>query len=107
MVKIALDYDDTYTKAPELWDRFITDANDLGHEVKVVTARNSIADKIPDEFDCDIIYCDGIAKRFYCTWFANKTEGWVPEIWIDDKPSSIDNNSTATRDHLNKWRNER
>ena len=36
---IALDYDETYTADPVLWDRFIGDANDHGHTVWIVTAR--------------------------------------------------------------------
>lgn len=107
-MKIALDYDDTFTLDIEFWTSFINRSLGKGHDVRIVTARNPIADKIPDEHvECPIIYCDGIAKRFYCHWFAENGNGWNPDIWIDDKPSSIDNNSTASREALDEWRKNR
>ena len=38
-MKIALDYDDTYTQDPELWLRFVKDALERNHDVRVVTMR--------------------------------------------------------------------
>lgn len=106
-MKIGLDYDETYTKDPILWAAFVALARAQGHEVRIVTARSPTEDKIEDVGDIPVIYCDGVAKRFHCTWFANDRKGWIPDVWIDDKPQSVDNNSTATREHLEKWRAER
>lgn len=105
-MKIALDYDDTYTKDPILWNVFIRDAERRGHEVRIVTARSPIEDRI-DDVGIPVIYCDGIAKRFYCVWFANDRKGWIPDIWIDDKPQSVDHNSTASKEVLAEWRANR
>jgi len=102
-MKIALDYDGTYTEAPDFWDNVIALAQDYGHDIRIVTARNPKADVIDDN-DHEIIYCDGIAKRFYCHWFA---DGFDPDIWIDDRPESIDNNSKATKEDLKIWRETR
>lgn len=107
-MKIALDYDQTYTLDPDFWNDVIDAAVDRGHEIRIVTARAPEEDKIPVLSDfLDIIYCDGIAKRFYCTWFADDRRGWIPDVWIDDKPQSVDNNSTATREALEEWRETR
>lgn len=104
-MKIALDYDLTYTLDPYLWEGFITMAINAGHDVRIVTARSPILDNIDDKVsDLPIIYCDGVAKRFHCTWFADNGNGWIPDVWIDDKPQAVDNNSTATREQLEEWR---
>lgn len=104
-MKIAIDYDFTFTLDPEFWMWFIIDAIDSGHDPKIVTSRSPTLDNIDDIFEniCDVIYCDGVAKRFVCHHFEN----WDPDIWIDDKPSAVDNNSTATKEQLAEWRKTR
>lgn len=107
-MKIALDYDNTYTKDKIFWDIFVESAFRLGHEVRIVTARSPILDRIDHKVHPllidNVIYCDGVAKRFVCHFFADNHQGWDPDIWIDDKPSSIDNNSKATKGILDLWR---
>lgn len=103
-MKIALDYDETYTKDPGFWNQFIQTAHAYDHEVRIVTARSPTADEITSITNIPIIYCDGVAKRFFCHWFADSGLGWDPDVWIDDKPQSVDNNSRATREHLAEWR---
>ena len=109
VIKIALDYDQTFTLDPDFWSVFKELAYNYGHEVRIVTARAPEEDKIPvsEIGGTPVIYCDGIAKRFYCTWFADDRRGWVPDVWIDDRPQSVDNNSTATREALEEWRETR
>lgn len=105
-MKIALDYDETYTKDPILWDDFIYEATRCGHEIRIVTARSSVLDNIDHVFKEQgvvVIYCDGVAKRFVCHHFND----WDPDVWIDDKPQSVDNNSTATKEALAEWRANR
>jgi len=51
-MQIALDYDDTYTKDPSLWVKFIDNARDNGHTVVIVTARPDDN----DNFDIDSCY---------------------------------------------------
>jgi hypothetical protein len=107
-MKIALDYDLTYSAAPELWDHFIHKARDLGHDVRIVTARDERFDRtmpiarlgewVP------VIYCRGIAKKWFCTHFV---ADFVPDVWIDDKPESVAGNSTATPEVLVEWREAR
>lgn len=101
-MKIALDYDKTYTLDPTFWNIFIASARERGdHEVRIVTARSPTLDNIDGKVgNVPIIYCDGVAKKFVCTHYAK----WVPDIWIDDKPENINNNSTATPEQLDEWR---
>lgn len=74
---IALDYDNTYTVDPKLWNRFIHDAEANGHVVKIVTMR------YPHEAiinaPCDVIYTSRQAKA--------KT--FKADVWIDDSPHWI------------------
>ena len=100
-MRLALDYDDTYTLDPELWNAFALAARQRGHDVRIVTARCAIRDNVDDRIgDLPVIYCNGVAKRFYCREFAD----WVPDVFIDDKPENVGNNSTASPEWLANWR---
>lgn len=86
-MKIALDFDDTYTKDPPFWDEFIDNALSWPHEVRIVTFRKStmtdpaldfLAQRVP------VVFTEYIKKRAFC-----KSIGWEPDIWIDDSPEFI------------------
>lgn len=92
-MKIALDYDRTFTADPELWTPFVHHAKAKGHEVKFVTYRLENASLYTDpnwrtnkdiEFDAlklaiQIIYTNHKAKK----------DHWDADIWIDDMPITI------------------
>lgn len=100
-MKIALDYDRTWTADPEFWEDFMNLVDNYGHEVRIVTARSKEHDNIDHKVPlCEVIYCDGVAKKFYC----HHTADWNPDIWIDDKPENITQNGPLTRDQLKQWR---
>lgn len=104
-MKIALDYDKTYTLDPVFWEEVSLLAEKYRHEIRIVTYRDPIVDNVDDKTNIvDVIYTDGIAKKFYCQWFADNKKGWMPDVWIDDRPEVIMNNSTATPEILEKWR---
>jgi len=68
-MKIALDFDNTYDRDRELWDRFIADCKQRGHTVIIVSCRR-----------------DSLApKRHYC----EQHRGCKFDIWIDDLPETI------------------
>lgn len=105
MVKIALDYDGTYTLDPQFWDDFIyscmiRDSIDL----RIVTHRHDTLDKIEDrgivEYRVPIIYTDGVAKKWWC---EHRTD-FQPDIWIDDKPKGILENGPLTQKEIEEWR---
>ena len=86
-MNIALDFDDTYTRDPELWDQFISIARSRGHDIRVVTFRKStMRDSALDNIGIPVIYTEFTQKRK----FTNKL-GWIVDVWIDDSPEFIVN----------------
>lgn len=83
---LALDFDDTYTKDPEMWDEFIKMAEKRGHEVICVTMRYPyeiewVKDRFPK---IKVISTHRKAKLWYLL-----TEGIIVDVWIDDSPNWI------------------
>lgn len=67
-MKIALDYDGTYTADPALWDGFIARAKARGHSVWIVTCRRDTEEnreevKVPG---CFVIFTGLAPKDWYC-----------------------------------------
>jgi len=88
-MKIAIDYDKTYTADKKLWDAFVKSAKKSRHAVRFVTSRSVTGDNrslINDakKLGIRVIYTAGTAKEKHC-----KEVGWKPDIWIDDQPESI------------------
>ena len=80
-MRFSLDYDKTYTEAPELWDGFIADATIKGHEVVCVTMRHEHeAITMP----CRVIYTGRKAKAPFLA-----ERGIRIDVWIDDSPHWI------------------
>lgn len=83
----ALDYDETFTDEPILWEFFISKAKERGHSVTFVTSRgfhptlDTNADIFADakRLCIDIVFCFGEPK-------ATKFKA---DVWIDDKPLTI------------------
>lgn len=91
---IALDYDGTYTEDPDFWNHVIEYANTKGHRVWVVTMRHEDTEGFPVkahlEFRVDkIIFTERKAKMEYVT----STTGERPDVWIDDNPAWLFENS--------------
>lgn len=83
-MKIALDYDETFTAAPILWKMFVEMAKQHGHDVKFVTYRDprwSNDDICADAYDMgiEIIFTAGKQKQHV----------YQADIWIDDSPETI------------------
>jgi len=84
---IALDYDDTYTADPELWDLFIEQSQARGHEVYCVTMRYGDTESLDVERTLGtkvdrIIYTNRKAKKSAFRMNCGRN----PDIWIDDTP---------------------
>ena len=85
----ALDYDGTYDKSPELWDRFIDDVLRQGHKIICCTMRYeegegaeviaALQHKVGR-----IIFTERRAKRE-----ALHALEIFPDVWIDDAPHWI------------------
>lgn len=81
MLVIAIDYDDTYTADPELWDMFIKSAQEKGHYVFIATFRGE-DDPIENPNGLEVAYCNRKPKLH-----AVRELGLPePSIWIDDWP---------------------
>jgi hypothetical protein len=82
-LKIALDYDGTYSADPRLWDLFIEHAQQLGHEVVIVTMRYP-EEAIWHGMPCEIFYTSRQGKKRFM-----ENMGYEFDIWIDDNPMWI------------------
>lgn len=95
-MRIALDWDETFTRSPRFWRDFVLLAWKAGHEVRIVTFRHpnnlgdiratlnkfQMVDKLPT------IATNYIQKRTACNAL-----GWLPDVWIDDSPEFIVENN--------------
>jgi hypothetical protein len=106
-MRIALDYDGTFTEDRGFWTEFISRAQDRGHTIHIVTFRTKGIDDIPEEqelkswMDVETVYTDRNAKRRFCD-----EQGLQIDVWIDDQPELIVNESTWDAKQLAAWRAE-
>lgn len=88
--KIAMDFDDTFTLAPDVWSRVIdTLILDGNFDVCFVTFRfqngpNEDINFWAERLDIPVIYTEGRQKAEVCAKL-----GWIPDVWIDDMPILI------------------
>lgn len=91
-MNISLDFDDTYTKDPALWNKFIVEARASGHRVFVVTMRYGHG---PEAEEVRNLLGDGKTDGIYFTGRRFKEEFMAREsdiridVWIDDTPRFI------------------
>lgn len=88
---LSIDYDDTYTRDPELWDALARLAMERDHQVWCVSARhqshmtdaiNSIGKVIGAE---RCVGTNGAAKRDHLF----KEHGVYADVWVDDMPDTV------------------
>ena len=91
-MNIGLDYDDTYTADPKMWDLFVHLAKDRGHDVRIVTFRfespngysNEDVVHTSEKLGIPVIFCNGVQKDK-----VTIDLGFVVDVWIDDFPVGI------------------
>lgn len=81
---IALDYDNTYTEDPELWDTWIEHAKSRGHVVVCVTYRRAHDTVEHPMRGIEVFYTGGIDKAPFM-----RDSGLSVDVWIDDWPELI------------------
>ncbi len=94
-MKLALDYDGTFTADPDLWMRFINTAHERGHQVSIVTMRypeEPIIDALATLVGQRVHYTERKGKMAYAT-----NRGVVFDVWIDDFPIFIFNDAADAR----------
>lgn len=86
---IALDFDDTYTADPSLWDTFISECLSRSHRVLIVTCRHGTEESrevVLENLGLDVpVYYTGHAPK---RWFMEQL-GVKVDIWIDDRPEFV------------------
>ena len=88
-MKIAIDFDGTYSSDPVLFLTFAVLAVSRFHDVRIVTARkddakNSDIKKAAKKCGLKVIFTGGKKKIAHC-----KKIGWEPNVWIDNNPKAI------------------
>jgi hydroxymethylpyrimidine pyrophosphatase-like HAD family hydrolase len=84
---IAIDYDNTYTAAPELWNEMIKLFQSSGHTIICVTARPEImGQSVLDSIGklVPVVFAGAEWKRE-----AAEKRGYKVNVWIDDSPEYI------------------
>jgi hypothetical protein len=100
-MNIALDFDETYTLDPSVWEKIVSILKEGSHDVRIVTLRYDLktdnADIISaaDRMGIPIIWCCGKPKAEVCA----EEEFWV-DIWIDDFPLLIDRAESVLREDV-------
>lgn len=83
-MKIALDYDETYTVDPDFWQKFIVLAKAHGHEVIGITKRGPSNQGTITVPNIVFHHSDRQAKFQFA-----KDKGLNINIWIDDAPQNL------------------
>ena len=91
-MRIAIDFDDTFTADPELWAKFIADARERGHSVVMVTARRDTTEN--EEVIAEWTAKVGVELEVIFTSLASKLataerRGIKFDVWIDDDPKAV------------------
>jgi len=104
-MRIALDFDATYTLDPRMWEEFISLSVQHGHTIILATYRHEVHDAHPliDELKkiIPVYFTDGKAKKPFL-----EALGIVVDVWIDDRPMTIVEDSAWGQDspELAAWR---
>lgn len=91
-MNISLDFDDTYTRDPEAWNRVVAILRGAGHKVYCVTMRT------PEEGALVRQHLEGRVDEIYYTSRFGKQKymfdrGIDIHVWIDDSPNWILNSA--------------
>jgi hypothetical protein len=88
---LAIDFDETYTRDPQLWDGFVSAAMAKGHRIFCVSARHErqmgeVRDTIGRLIGVESCFGTGGApKRRFMAEIADTHV----DVWIDDAPESV------------------
>lgn len=85
---LALDYDDTYTRDPQMWNDIIGIMQHNGHTVYCVTMRapaegRAVREALESRVD-GIFFTERRAKRDFMS-----ARGINVDVWIDDSPAWV------------------
>ncbi len=84
---LALDYDNTFTADPILWESFISKAKERGHSIAFVTSRGHT--NIPGYNDDIFADAKRLAIEVVFCFGEPKSSKFKADVWIDDTPLCI------------------
>ncbi len=101
-MNLALDYDDTYTRDPVVWNQVIQQFHSAGHKVYLVTLRDGDNYKEVKQVAVALrgvpvygyYFTNGKAKKTYMY-----SKGIRIDVWIDDSPQFILQDKEAAKTH--------
>jgi hypothetical protein len=93
-MKLALDFDDTFTRDPALWVQFTLNSQQRGHIVYGITMRTpqECVGELFDNYRALVDYViptSRAAKKSFC----EDVHGLIIDVWIDDRPFWILNDA--------------
>lgn len=93
-MNISLDFDETYTRDVEFWNKFIALAKQHNHNIYCVTLRSPHqSQEVLDSIGKYI----GIENCHFTSMGAKKPHMWTEniriDVWIDDMPTLIEDQS--------------
>lgn len=88
---LAINFDQTYTRDPALWDLFLSAAMARGHRVLCVSARHErqmgeLRDTIGRLIGPDACFRTGVTPK---RRFLAEVADTHVDVWIDDAPESV------------------
>jgi hypothetical protein len=93
-MNISLDYDNTYTRDPLLWNAFLRMTEDLGHTIYCVTMRYDF-----EGHDVRAALDGRVDYIFFTGRKAKKDfmfeQGIAIDVWIDDMPFFVLNDASS------------
>ena len=99
-MKIALDYDGTFTEDPQLWLWFIDKCQLRGHEIFVVTFRGDDT-PIDHRLPVHVYYTAARPKRKHMENLGIKVD-----VWIDDHPELIVLDDPWSSQERERWKQD-
>jgi len=101
-VIFGIDYDGTFARDPEFWEAFVPMAKIFGHECVLVTGRSDsreFGDQVTRAVGAlmPIVFAGSNWKRE-----AALKKGWRVDVWIDDNPEYVAEQSPIMRAALGR-----
>jgi hypothetical protein len=89
-MNISLDFDDTYTRDPDMWNPFVLHAMARGHKVYCVTLRtpeqgDDVLNTIGQIIGANYVHFTSMQSKRNFMW----AKGIKIDVWIDDMPDCI------------------
>lgn len=100
-MNLSIDFDDTYTRDPDTWDKVIEIFRSAGHKVYCVTWRS---DTFENKAEVGSMLNHKVDAIFFTGQQAKKeymyAQGIVINVWIDDMPFAVEEHGAMFREQM-------